>query len=47
MNQHKNLKRIWELESLLHKIQSKPNKELERKVINKELDQLSKQIKER
>ena len=47
MNQPKQYKRVVQLEELLHKIQGKSNKELERKVINAELDELSKQIKKR
>ena len=47
MNQHKNYKRIKDLEELLHSISGKPNKELERKVIFKELEQLSNEIRER
>jgi hypothetical protein len=45
MNQHKQLKRIWELEWMLHRIKGDSNKHLERKVIMAELEQLSKEIK--
>lgn len=43
--QHKNLKRILELEWMLHRIKGQSNKHEERKVIMAELDQLSQEIK--
>ncbi len=45
MNQHKQLKEIWQLEALLHRIKGKSNKHQERKVILKKLEELSKEIK--
>ena len=45
--QHKNYKRILELEELLYKIQGLPNKQVERKVIFAELEKLSDEIKKR
>jgi len=43
--QHKNYKRIAELEWMLHRIKGKSNKHEERKVLFAELDRLSQEIK--
>ena len=43
--QHKSYKKIKELEELLHSIQGRKDKELERKVIFKELERLSDEIR--
>lgn len=45
MNQHKQLKEIWQLEAMLHRLKGKSNKHDERKVIMKQLEALSKEIK--
>ena len=45
MGQHSQLKKIWELEALLHRIQGKSGRHLERKVIMAQLKELSNKIK--
>jgi len=45
MNQPKQMSRIWELETILHRIKGKSGKWAERKVIMAELDQLSNEFK--
>ena len=45
--QHKNYKEILRLEELLHSISGKKDKEIERKVLFKQLEKLSNEIKER
>ena len=47
MNQHKQLKEIWQLEALLHRMQGKSNHHQERKVILKQLEALSNEIKKK
>ena len=47
MGQPTQLKKIWELEALLHRIEGKSNKHQERKVIMAQLNELSDQIKYR
>lgn len=45
MNQHKQLKEIWQLETDLHRLKGKSNKHQERQMIFKRLEALSKEIK--
>lgn len=47
MNQPKELKEIWELETLLHRIKGQSNKHQERKVILAKLEELSIKVKDR
>lgn len=44
-SQPKQMKRIWELECMLHRIKGKSGKWADRKVILAELDQLSRDFK--
>ena len=46
MNQPKQMSRIWELETILHRIKGKSGKWAERKVIMAELEQLSREFKQ-
>ena len=47
MNQHKQLDEIWRLEAMLHRLKGKSNKHEERKVILKQLEALSNEIKKK
>ena len=45
MNQHPQLKEIWDLEAKLHKLKGKSNASNEREIIQERLNVLSKEIK--
>ena len=45
MNQHPQLKEIWDLETKLHRLKGKSNSSSDREIILERLEVLSKQIK--
>jgi hypothetical protein len=47
MNQHSQLKEIWDLETELHRLKGLSNKHKEREIIQERLEVLSKEIKKK